>query len=596
LMLLEQQNKKRLMMARTGQLDSTHQDTGQPETDTSPAPDGQENQENTTSDDISRTRQENTTSEDIPHTHHTISEDQTASSGFMRDKLYALDPNSDQPQPAPASQPPQPQNQKQPQAPIKQKAHYQQVIKRDTSSPKFQRQTSQQADNKQETRRSNPIRSLAVTAQHIDSNRTTTSNIASTIETPLSRSEDGIRNHSAEEEGSKGDPVKKPGTTAPLGDTNLLQQLRQRIQELEDEISKIRAGKTEAKLEDATQINVQVFHCLTESRDEIVYLSEPDWETHDGEVILKGRFPVPDPEGYVERKGNVAFIVYKFYNVEHQRVSVDSAMKTKQPLPDPEPVRQDVLLSSDEMIAAVNAFLAQYPTFRTEYPEVHTSKLMAGPFIWWYHYRKSYNVQFLPHRPAHLMVTLIDWIERNYAPLYDQIDNQFRRGRVSNASMEYLVRPGDVLISISEGVPMGNLATSRPFPINKPKLSLPGPNDLLGMSEQHQKSHHWRWSVMSYSYTYAGHFSQNDMTLTLDFETETEDGEIDISSLGVVPLEYASREVRERLERRGKTFWKCRNKQLVSYEGTSTAKWKYAVRSFHVYLFPLSCFPSTYLK
>jgi hypothetical protein len=618
-MLLEQQNKKRFMMARQEQDNMMPRTPGEgPPDGTTPTPPEYDEEADELANGMAKrgrvppAPEENTTLEDIPHTHHTISEDQTASSGFMRDRLYALDSNPDQPQPvafhfvenqvsaqsdAPAkpitpaypknfSGPHKPQNQKQQPSLMAQRqmAPYQQGIHRDTSSPKIHRQALQQADKEQETRRLPPI----------DSVRNLAPNIASTMETQLFRGNDRVRNRSTEDKGSRGNLVENPGTTSTsLGDIDLLQQLRERIQELEAENSDLRQGKTPEKpKEDASQINVQIFHSLTD--DGIVYLSQPDWEIHGEEVILRGHFPISDPEGYVENKGNVAFIVYKSYNVKHQRVLVDEAMKTKQPLPDPEPAKQHVLLNSEEMIEAVEAFFAQYPTFRTDFPEVEATEQMASPFIWWYHCRKSHNIQRLPDRQTKLVATLTNWIEVNYSLLYNQIDHQFRRGKVSNASVEYLIRPGDVLISDSKGIPVGHLATSCPF-LDKPRSSIPGPKALLRANEQHKLPYQWYWDVLSYSYTYAGDFFQDDMTLRLTFETETEDGEIDIASMGVVPLKYASREVCERLERRGKAFWKYRHKQLVSYEGSSPKR-KYAVRTiFH--FFPLSCFyRSTYLR
>jgi len=560
----------------------------------SPAPEGQ-------------AMQENTTLEDIPHTHHTISEDQTASSGFMRDKLYALDSNSEKPQPAAShfvetqvspqsaagatsttqahpksfSRPPKPQIQKQQPSLMARRqmapAPYQPGIHRDISSPRIHHRALQQTDKEQETRR----------LPYVDSTQNIRPNIASTMETQLWRDKDGIRNHSTEDKGSIGNLVDNPGmTSASLGEINLLQQLRERIRELEDENSHLCQRKAPEKPEeDVSAINVQIFHHIT--KHEMVYLSQPYWETNDEEVILRGTFPVSDPEGYVEKKGNIAFIVYKEYDVEHQRGSVDEARKSKKPLPKPEPANQKVLLNSDEMIGAVEAFFCQYPpTFRTDFPGVHAKSEMASPFIWWYHCRESHNIQHLPDRQAKLVATLTNWIEVNYSPLYDQINDQFRRGKVTNASIEYLIRPGDVLISDSEGIPIGHLATSRPFS-GKLISRLPGAKELPKMNEQNKLSHRC-WNVRSYSYTYAGDFSQNDTTLQLTFETETEDEEIDIKSMGVVPLNYVSRGARERLERRGKAFWKCRHKQLVSYEGSS-ATGKYAVRTiFH--FFHLSCF------
>ncbi|KAK7425707.1 hypothetical protein QQZ08_007806 [Neonectria magnoliae] len=87
------------------------------------------------------------------------------------------------------------------------------------------------------------------------------------------------------------------------------------------------------------------------------------------------------------------------------------------------------------------------------------------------------------------------------------------------------------------------------------------------MSSDSRKKHLWSWNVTVRSYLYAGAFLNNEDEMTLSFETETEDGEVDISLSNFTPLKFASAEVQQRLMRRGATFWKCRDKQLVAYEG-----------------------------
>ncbi|KAM5351088.1 hypothetical protein ACJ41O_003811 [Fusarium nematophilum] len=76
---------------------------------------------------------------------------------------------------------------------------------------------------------------------------------------------------------------------------------------------------------------------------------------------------------------------------------------------------------------------------------------------------------------------------------------------------------------------------------------------------------------MTRTLSYAGDFFQANETMNLGFRPESEDEEVGIASLNVVLLKYASREVREKLLRRGKAFWKYRNKCFVSYEESSVS-------------------------
>lgn len=311
---------------------------------------------------------------DTPHTHHTISEDQTGSSNFKRDMLFALDPNSDQSKPVSPFADPSAEF-------WEHSISHPAITLNNFIGLKSKPQNPQQAGKELETRRlSANVHTASLKKQF--------------------KVQDSILNHSTVEKGRREASIENPATNyASLIDRNLLQQLRERIQELEKENSCLRAPEI-----DACQINMQVFYSLTE--DNIYFLSQPDWEIYDGEAFLRGRVPVSDPQSYVNQKGNIAFVVYKYYNHQHQTGSVEEAIKTNKPLPNPEPAEQVITLSSPEMIDAVEAFFSQYPNFRTEFPKINLRGAMDTPFIWWYHCRKSHNIQSLPARQVHLWVIL----------------------------------------------------------------------------------------------------------------------------------------------------------------------------------------------
>jgi hypothetical protein len=86
------------------------------------------------------------------------------------------------------------------------------------------------------------------------------------------------------------------------------------------------------------------------------------------------------------------------------------------------------------------------------------------------------------------------------------------------------------------------------------------------------------WAVQVRSYIYAGNFLRKDgmIGLELGSESETEE-EVEIRSLIAMPLRFASREDCDVLVQRAKTFWKIRNRRLMSYLGHHATR-KYAVR------------------
>lgn len=369
--------------------------------------------------------------------------------------------------------------------------------------------------------------------------------------------------------------------TTQLGpfDAELVQNLLRRLEELEIENAQLQEDqRLKAKEPEVTQ---QVFHTVarnsdddgsddgsSESSDELnmagdgsdTFLSEPRWDVRDGKAQLRGLFHVPDPDGYVERKGNVSFVVYKCYDIAHQRKEVDEAIRSNKAMPEPTPERQEFLLISEEMIQAVKEFFDQDPAFRTEFPHLNERKRMRPPFIWWYHYKKTLDTSRLQPRQSQLVSAFTDAIDDSYGSLYNKIDDQFSRGLVSPASMQYLIRPGSVLISKDGDTPRGHLAQGHP--LKQPNLT----DDEKKNNEKYRSA----WDIPTTTIMYKGELFWAEMNIPLVLKAESDHTEIAIKSLSVMPIEYASSELQQQLENRGKhMFWRRRHGNLVSYEESS---------------------------
>ncbi|KAJ3545948.1 hypothetical protein NM208_g2244 [Fusarium decemcellulare] len=349
---------------------------------------------------------------------------------------------------------------------------------------------------------------------------------------------------------------------ALLSETSLLQSMMQRIMKLEAENQDLRKDS-----QSPLSIPFQTFHCLESSdpdSDGTIYLSEPDWEIHGQQINLRGRLPVLDPDGY-EQNQRLSFAIYKGYPLEHHRAVADAAMKANKPLPAPEPTIQTVKLVSKEMVDAMKAFFDQNPSLQSECPKLVEGVALEAPYNWWYHRRKSHRIHSLPQRQADLVMAVVDWIESNYSSFYNTISDQFDRGMVARTSMEYLIQPGDVLVSYSDGAPRGYVALARPRPTNEYE-SFHNNDPQLG-----QTKIGCSWRIPSWSFAYAGDFFPTKTRISLTFQIYSEDDEIEIANLTVIPLAYASDEVKELLFQRGHKFWKLRTKQLISYRGDSKA-------------------------
>jgi hypothetical protein len=54
---------------------------------------------------------------------------------------------------------------------------------------------------------------------------------------------------------------------------------------------------------------------------------------------------------------------------------------------------------------------------------------------------------------------------------------------------------------------------------------------------------------------------------TAKLVAESHDEEVDIAELTVVPLPFVGKDLQEQLLQRGRTFWSCRVRRPISYNG-----------------------------
>ncbi|UPK89428.1 hypothetical protein LCI18_000363 [Fusarium solani-melongenae] len=236
----------------------------------------------------------------------------------------------------------------------------------------------------------------------------------------------------------------------------------------------------------------------------------------------------------------MSFIIYKYYDCLQQEV-MNEDLEAKKARGKPKADAQQVTLISKDMVAE--------------------KQPMGPPYTWWYHRRKSHEIQNLPKDQARLVMALVDWIEDSYGSLFDSIDDQLCRGRVSNFSIPFLLRPGDVLVSNENGFPEGHLVLA------PPRVERDTGRDKQG-DQQSEAKRTVPWWVHCRSLLYSGVFYWAEEDIELVLSTEIPNEGVDIATLDVVPLKYATHDAQETLVQRAKMWWKLRHKQLVSYEGT----------------------------
>jgi len=371
--------------------------------------------------------------------------------------------------------------------------------------------------------------------------------------------------------------IKLKSTATPgvheLGDESF-EQLRYRIKSLESENKALKyTHDPNPRWETLYFIQGQ-----TTGQQAGTFLDEPTWVIGPrNEVLLKARFPIGDIDGYLRQKHDVAFVVAKWYHPKFQEEEVEQAARDKKPLPLPKCTTETVRLHSKDMIAAAEDFFGRKLGFLEKFPDLDIRASLPAPYLFWYYHRKSDEGDpFETLSPLHrdLMRLLTGWIDKNYGTLYDHAEAQLKRGKVSFNTMGFLVRPGDVVVIKENRTASAAIAKAWLNPVT-PREQRQGFTAGRRATDWTRNPHtttavkpSWKWSLKCWSYKYDGQFIKNDQVIDIVLETEDPETEIDICEMQSFPLQYADK-WREVLQTRGRTFWSCRSRRLVSYHDDS---------------------------
>lgn len=342
-------------------------------------------------------------------------------------------------------------------------------------------------------------------------------------------------------------------TLAPEMATVSWEEMAQRVAQLEEENRKLKAN-----LKPQTPVitwQLQVFHMIKD--DPSTYLSEPSWTGDSRDrLALRGHSLISDPKSYLDRRPDIAFVVYKFYNPEHQNAAVKKARADASELPIPEPAGEEIRLLSKSMVSAMEAFCKAQPDFSQFFPKMDVQTI-PSPYLFWYHYRNNETKDSLPTESKILMNLLRGWIESSYGALYSTVEEEFSEGCVSSSTMPFLVRPGDVLVSKQGRTYEGYIASSWAQKTKETSNSERA-DEMKEISET--------WTVEVWSYKYDGRFYRHLSRIDIALKYNAKCARVNINALNAFPLKYAEEGVKGLLERRGQAMWNCRVRNLVSYE------------------------------
>ncbi|KAG5797173.1 hypothetical protein H9Q69_003782 [Fusarium xylarioides] len=338
--------------------------------------------------------------------------------------------------------------------------------------------------------------------------------------------------------------------------------LRKKVELLEQQLSHSQNPTTR-------RATYQIFHCL---RDQVegfwaTYLDEPTWYIDQNEgASLRASSLIHNVSGYLKNQLDTAFVVTKFYKSVHQD-GAKQAMRDGRTLPKPKSFEERIQLYSQDMIAAYNEFVDKRPEHERKVEDFNTHEFFKAPYLSWHRCRSPTVLEGLTSQNYYLMKLLTSWIDDNYGELYNRVEEQRKRSVVSPETLQFLIRPGDVVVWKEKKELMAIIAGKWPSLISEPDATHGSDfSKWAKYPDTSETTPTWTWSFESREIQYDGSFYYQKGTTQSTLKAKLLQSEVSITDLSTYPLEYASDEWKSDLERRGRTFWSCRRRRLVSYE------------------------------
>ena len=364
---------------------------------------------------------------------------------------------------------------------------------------------------------------------------------------------------------------------------------------------------------------------IREDQYSLPYFDHPEWvKGQENASRVQCSLPLSNFDLYLEKNKDVAFIVYHNFDAD------SASIVTKQGTTDATSGRPAHLLQhtsetirpvNRDLIEAIKTFLGSQKEYTELLREYSISYELPAPYLFIYHSRKTLEgFQSSLPLPAKAQLSLLSsYVTEQYADDYATADSLLSQNKILPEYIRYLFKPGDLLISRIDGQYVGHVATSWPRISGNKKISRMGATAFqsgIGLPLYSSQKATTRMAtdkvivlmcnVDAWHWAFDGNFQRQHETLSLEIlavedkgmyamdgndknRNETEDKEHrpesigkDLSELNVFPIQYASAEIVDKCRRRGKTFWKCRNRRYVSYQDNEMESIQNLVSAFMI--------------
>jgi hypothetical protein len=324
----------------------------------------------------------------------------------------------------------------------------------------------------------------------------------------------------------------------------------------------------------------EVLYRLRHGKDVSIYFDRPVWVIGEKKRMLRSNLPLANLSSYLEKHHDLAFIVYKDFDVNELEVAKSRTTSS-------ENSDNDIILEvpntyesispvSQDLHGAVAALLHSRPEFSDLLSWYQDKSLLPAPYLAIYHSRCTMNdlMQNLSESCRKQLSLLLEYVFSVYGGEYAAADDLLSRGKVSLPYVKYLFKPNDILV-VKKGDDVEGFV-SKSWPLNTRVRDSKCSSSLY--SDPHSfkgppRTVYRTWEIQAWSWKFDGTFYRENADLTLELD-ENDSAEQNITDLNIRPLTYVTRDVKELLKCRGETFWRCRFRHFVSYKENSGHDWQ----------------------
>ncbi|KAJ9668738.1 hypothetical protein H2201_000982 [Coniosporium apollinis] len=269
---------------------------------------------------------------------------------------------------------------------------------------------------------------------------------------------------------------------------------------------------------------------------------------------------VPNIEVYIAQNPHLSFIAFRDYRCCD---SNDTEAPASNPTrgKEPEHSSESVQVISVDLHHAL-LVVTECAIRRELYPKLHEDREICGPYLWMFHEEEHIRTK-LSHLPSNYrkqMTLFLEYIRDHLHSEYAAVRQMLGDGVMCDRYLDYIFMPGEIIIEKNGGGDEAyDKACLQASWLLKKVTSQPvagSEDEFTSATEIIFHAHTWKFD---------GHFSRAIEKKSI--QSPVSHNTYLIRDMVAYPIRYAKEGTKERLLRRGKMFWDCRFRRYVSYCG-----------------------------